>query len=55
MLFTIKRLYLNVKIGQNVKIVLKLKNKSHKQKINKYYYIFLQRVKMENVDPSISS
>ena len=54
-LSTIKRLILNVKIGENIKIILKLKIKVINKKETKATTFFCNIGKRNNVDPSISS
>ena len=51
----LKRLNLNVKIGQNMKIILKLKTKVINKKVMNTTTIFFKIVKRNNVDSSISS
>ena len=51
----LKRLNLNVKIGQNMKIILKLKTKVINKKVMNTTTIFFKILKRNNVDSSISS
>ena len=51
----LKRLNLNVKIGQNMKIILKLKTKVINKKVMNTTTIFFKILKRNNVDHSISS
>ena len=55
MLFTIKRLDLNVKTGQKIKIILKVKTKIINKKETKTSTFFFNIGKRNSVDPSISS